>query len=40
MQRSLNWGLAGALGSILLISVLVLFGLYSRFIGLRGLKFG
>lgn len=40
MQRSLNWGLAGALGSILLLSVLVFFGLYSRFVGLRGLKFG
>ena len=40
MQDSLNWGLAGALGSILLLSVLVLFGLYSRVIGIRGLKFG
>lgn len=39
MQRSLNWGLAGALGSILLFSVLVLFALYSRVLGLRGLKF-
>lgn len=40
MQNSLNWGLAGALGSILLLSVLVLFALYSRFVGIRGLKFG
>lgn len=40
MQSSLNWGLAGALGSILLLSVLILFALYSRAVGLRGLKFG
>ena len=40
MQDSLNWGLAGALGSILLFGVLFLFVLYSRVIGIRGLKFG
>ena len=40
MQSSLNWGLAGALGSLLLFGVLVIFVLYSRVVGIRGLKFG
>ena len=40
MQSSLNWGLAGALGSLLLCGVLLIFAIYSRVVGLRGLKFG
>jgi putative spermidine/putrescine transport system permease protein len=41
MQRSLNWGLAAALGTILLlVGVLVLYWLYNRLVGVDGLKLG
>ncbi len=40
MQQSLNWGLAAALGSMLLISVLALYWLYNRLVGADTLKFG
>lgn len=40
MQRSLNWSLAAALGGILLLSVLVLYWLYNRLVGIDNLKFG
>ncbi|MFN0262744.1 ABC transporter permease [Tepidamorphus sp. 3E244] len=40
MQSSLNWSLAAALGGILLASVLVLYWLYNRLIGVDNLKFG
>ena len=40
MQTSLNWGLAAALGTILLISVLVLYWIYNRFAGIDNLKMG
>ncbi len=40
MQRSLNWGLAAALGAILLACVLVLYWLYDRFVGIDKLKLG
>jgi putative spermidine/putrescine transport system permease protein len=40
MQQSLNWGLAAALGSILLVGVLVLYWLFNKFVGSDSLKFG
>ena len=40
MQRSLNWGLAAALGTILLVTVIVLYYLYNKLIGVDRLKFG
>ncbi|MEO0923384.1 MAG: ABC transporter permease [Pseudomonadota bacterium] len=40
MQRSLNWSLAAALGSILLASVLILYWLYNKLVGIDNLKFG
>jgi putative spermidine/putrescine transport system permease protein len=40
MQNSLNWGLAAALGSILLAGVLVLYWLYSRIVGVDNVKLG
>jgi putative spermidine/putrescine transport system permease protein len=40
MQNSLNWGLAAALGSMLLASVLILYWVYSRFFGVDNVKLG
>ena len=40
MQQSLNWGLAAALGTMLLVGVLVLYWLYNRLVGTDSLKFG
>lgn len=40
MQKSLNWGLAAALGALLLAGVLLLYWLYNRLIGLDKMKFG
>ncbi|MEM6665466.1 MAG: ABC transporter permease [Pseudomonadota bacterium] len=40
MQSSLNWSLAAALGGILLASVLILYWLYNRLVGIDKLKFG
>jgi len=40
MQKSLNWSLAAALGSILLAGVLILYWLYNKLIGIDNLKFG
>jgi putative spermidine/putrescine transport system permease protein len=40
MQRTLNWGLAAAMGAILLAAVLVLYWAYDRLIGLDNLKMG
>ncbi len=40
IQQSLNWGLAAALGSMLLVGVLVLYWLYNRLVGADSLKFG
>ncbi len=35
MQTSLNWGLSGALGGVLLVGVLVLYVLYDRLVGVE-----
>ena len=40
MQTSLNWGLAGALGGILLVSVAVLYVLYDRLVGVERMRLG
>ena len=40
MQTSLNWGLAGALGGILLAGVLALYMLYDRLVGVERLSPG
>jgi putative spermidine/putrescine transport system permease protein len=40
MQKSLNWGLAAALGGILLLSVLALYWLYNRIVGIDNMKLG
>lgn len=40
MQKSLNWGLAAALGAMLLASVLILYWLYNRIVGIDNMKLG
>jgi putative spermidine/putrescine transport system permease protein len=40
IQKSLNWSLGAALGAILLVTVLVLYWLYNKIIGIDNLKFG
>ncbi|MCH8155335.1 MAG: ABC transporter permease, partial [Proteobacteria bacterium] len=40
MKSSLNWGLAAALGAILLAGVLALYWLYDRVIGVSNMKMG
>ncbi len=40
ISSSLNWGLAAALGSILLIVVVVLYWLYDRIVGIDNVKLG
>lgn len=40
MQKSLNWGLAGALGVLLLVAVLALYWLYNRLVGIDKMKLG
>lgn len=40
MQSSLNWGLAGALGALLLASVLGLYLLYNKIVGIDNMRLG
>ncbi len=40
MQKSLNWSLAAALGTLLLAVVLIMYWLYNKFVGVDNLKFG
>ncbi|WP_193173177.1 ABC transporter permease [Nisaea nitritireducens] len=40
MKKSLNWGLAAALGGILLAGVLALYWLYNRIVGISNMKLG
>ena len=40
MQKSLNWSIAAALASLLLVGVLALYWLYDRLIGIDNLKLG
>jgi len=39
-NRSLNWGLASALGGLLLASVLAVYLLYDRLVGIDNMKLG
>jgi putative spermidine/putrescine transport system permease protein len=40
MQSSLNWGLAGALGALLLASVLALYLIYNKIVGIDNMRLG
>jgi putative spermidine/putrescine transport system permease protein len=40
MEKTLNWGLAAALGGLLLVAVLVLYWLFNRLVGIERLKMG
>jgi putative spermidine/putrescine transport system permease protein len=40
MQQTLNWGLAAAMGTMLLFAVLALYWVYDKFIGIDNLKMG
>ncbi len=40
MQKSLNWGLASALGILLLLLVLIFYWLYNRIIGIDKMRLG
>ena len=40
MQESLNWGLAAALGAILLLCVLMFYVVYDRVVGINRLRLG
>ena len=40
ISTSLNWGLAAALGTLLLALVLVLYWLYDRLVGIDNVKLG
>ena len=40
MKSSLNWGLAAAMGTILLVAVLILYWLYDKVIGIDKMKLG
>ena len=40
MRSSLNWGLAAALGTVLLIGVLVLYWIYNKVIGIDRMRLG
>ena len=40
LTRSLNWGLASALGGLLLAGVLVLYAIYERYVGIANVRLG
>lgn len=40
MQKSLNWGLAAALGSLLLASILLIYWAYNKLVGIDNMKMG
>ena len=40
MKKSLNWGLAAALGTVLLAAVVVLYWVYDKIVGIDNLKLG
>ncbi len=40
MQRSLNWGLAAAMGTILLVLILLLYWVYDKIVGIDNMKMG
>jgi putative spermidine/putrescine transport system permease protein len=40
MQKSLNWGLAAAMGSILLVAIMILYWVYDKIVGIDNMKLG
>ena len=40
MRKTLNWGLAAAMGTILLAGVLVIYWIYNRIVGIENMKLG
>ncbi|MEC9404807.1 MAG: ABC transporter permease, partial [Pseudomonadota bacterium] len=40
ISSSLNWGLGAALGTLLLVAVLVLFVVYDKIVGIDNVKLG
>lgn len=40
MQQSLNWALAAALGSLLLVLILILYWVYDRLVGVKNISLG
>ena len=40
MSKTLNWGLAAAMGTILLAGVLVIYWIYNRIVGIENMKLG
>ena len=40
LSRSLNWGLASALGALLLAGVLLLYAVYERTVGITNVRLG
>lgn len=40
MQKTLNWGLAAAMGAVLLLAVLAIYWLYNRLVGIENMKLG
>ena len=40
LQSSLNWGLASAMGVLLLIGILVLYWVYDKIVGIDNMKMG
>ena len=40
MQKSLNWGLAAAMGTILLVLILILYWVYDKIVGIDNMKMG
>jgi putative spermidine/putrescine transport system permease protein len=40
MQKSLNWGLAAAMGAILLVAILILYWIYDKVVGIDNMKLG
>ena len=40
MRNSLNWGLAAAMGTILLTGILILYWVYDKIVGIDNMKMG
>ena len=40
MKTTLNWGLAAAMGAILLAGILVLYWIYDKLVGIDNMKMG
>ena len=38
MQKSLNWGLAAAMGAVLLGAILILYWVYDKIVGIDNMK--